>query len=65
MATDLKWSAVELLSVAERFTQAGNERDAQALRRMIAVSEREENRIQEMVNDFTEGSIVQVDVVPG
>jgi hypothetical protein len=35
IASDLKWSAVELLRVAERLSQAGNEADAQAVLRML------------------------------
>lgn len=37
LAADLKWSAVELVRIAERLSQAGNEPDAQALHRMIAM----------------------------
>jgi hypothetical protein len=39
--------------------------DAQALHRMIAVFQREEIRLQGMVNDVAEGRIVQIDAVPG
>jgi hypothetical protein len=61
----LKWSAVELVRIAERLSQAGNVPDAQALHRMIAMFQREELRLQGMVNDVAEGRIVQVDTVPG
>lgn len=37
VAADLKWSAVELVRIADRLSQAGNEPDAQALHRMIKV----------------------------
>lgn len=37
IASDLKWSAVELKRIAERLSLAGNEADAQAIYRMIAV----------------------------
>ncbi|RMW09877.1 hypothetical protein ALP03_00053 [Pseudomonas amygdali pv. tabaci] len=65
IAADLKWSAVELVRIAERLSQAGNDPDAQALHRMIAMFQREEVRLQGMVNDVIEGRIIQVDVVPG
>ncbi|SEJ95399.1 hypothetical protein [Pseudomonas sp. NFR16] len=65
IAADLKWSAVELVRIAERLSQAGNDPDAQALHRMIAMFQREEIRLQGMVNDVAEGRIVQVEAVPG
>ncbi len=37
IASDLKWSAVELARIAERLSQAGNEEDAQAIIRMVAI----------------------------
>ena len=37
VASDLKWSAVELMRVAERLSQAGNEADAQAVLRISAL----------------------------
>jgi len=64
LAADLKWSAVELVRIAERLSQAGNEPDAQALHRMIAMFRREEDRLQCLVNGVAEGRIIQVDVVP-
>jgi hypothetical protein len=65
LAADLKWSAVELVRIAERLSQAGNDPDAQALHRMIAMFQREEGRLQCLVNDVAEGRIAHVDVVPG
>lgn len=65
LAADLKWSAVELVRIAERLSQAGNDPDAQALHRMIAMFQREERRLQCLVNDVAEGRIIQVDAVPG
>jgi hypothetical protein len=63
VAADLKWSAVELVRIAERLSQAGNEPDAQALHRMIAVFHREEIRLQGIVHDVAAGLIVKVDSV--
>lgn len=65
IAADLKWSAVELVRIAERLSQAGNDPDAQALHRMIAMFQREEIRLQGMVNDVAEGRIVHVEAVSG
>lgn len=45
IASDLKWSAVELLRIAERLSLAGNEADAQALLRMCAVFHADEDRL--------------------
>jgi hypothetical protein len=64
LAADLKWSAVELMRIAERLSQAGNDPDAQALHRMIAMFQREEGRLQCLVNDVAEGRIVQMGAVP-
>lgn len=60
LAADLKWSAVELVRIAERLSQAGNEPDAQALQRMIAMFQREESRLSAIVGDISAGRIVQV-----
>lgn len=65
ISADLKWSAVELVRIAERLSQAGNDPDAQALHRMIAMFQREELRLQSMVNDVAAGRIVQIDTVRG
>nr|WP_073514953.1 hypothetical protein [Pseudomonas versuta] len=37
IASDLKWSAVELKRIAERLSQSGHEADAQAVLKMRAV----------------------------
>lgn len=37
LASDLKWSAVELMRIAGRLSQAGSEPDAQAIIRICAV----------------------------
>jgi hypothetical protein len=54
-AADLKWSAVELVRIAERLSQAGNDPDAQALHRMIAMLQREEVRLQGWSMTLLEG----------
>ena len=45
VASDLKWSAVELLRVSERLSLAGNEADAQAVLRMCTVFHADEDRL--------------------
>jgi hypothetical protein len=61
IAADLKWSAVELVRIAERLSQAGNDPDAQALHRMIAMFQREEGRLSSIVGEISAGRIVQID----
>lgn len=45
VASDLKWSAVELMRIAERLSLAGNEADAQAVLRMCTVLHSGEDRL--------------------
>ncbi|MFJ2548559.1 hypothetical protein ACIOVF_19090 [Pseudomonas sp. NPDC087612] len=45
LASDMKWSAVELMRVAERLSQAGNEADAQAVIRICQVMQAGEDRL--------------------
>jgi len=45
IASDLKWSAVELLRIAERLSLAGNEADAQAVLRMCKIFQADEDRL--------------------
>jgi hypothetical protein len=45
VASDLRWSAVELLRLAEQFRQAGNEVDAQAALRLCEVFQGDETRL--------------------
>ena len=46
LASDLKWSAVELMRIADRLSQAGNEPDAQAIIRICAVMRAGEARLE-------------------
>lgn len=59
MASDLKWSAVELGRIAARLSQAGNEADAQALLHMISVFHRDEERLTSMADEIANGDIVR------
>lgn len=45
IASDLRWSAVEMQSIAERLKQSGNPVDAQSLLRMCEVFEQTEARL--------------------
>ena len=45
IASDLKWSAVELMRIAERLSLAGNEADAQAVLKMCTVFHADEDRL--------------------
>ncbi|MFH6564923.1 hypothetical protein [Pseudomonas kulmbachensis] len=45
IASDLKWSAVELMRIAERLSQSGNDLDAQAVLRMCTVFQAGEDRL--------------------
>ena len=59
VASDLKWSAEELLRVAERLSQAGNEADAQALLRMCAVFHADEDRLTAYADEVKAGKILR------
>ncbi len=45
VASDLRWSAVELLRIAEQLRQAGNEVDAQAALRLCELFQGDEGRL--------------------
>lgn len=45
LASDLKWSVVELMRIAERLSLAGNEHDAQAVIRICQVMQAGEDRL--------------------
>lgn len=59
IASDLKWSAVELLRIAERLSLAGNEVDAQALLRMCTVFHADEDRLTAYAAEVAGGRIVR------
>ncbi|WP_210014945.1 hypothetical protein [Pseudomonas palmensis] len=46
LASDLKWSAVELMRIAVRLSEAGNEADAQAVIRICQVMQDGEDRLE-------------------
>lgn len=59
IASDLKWSAVELKRIAERLSQSGHEADAQAVLKMCAVFHAGEDRLAGYAEKVSEGQIVR------
>lgn len=45
LASDLRWSAVELLRIAEQLRQSGNDIDAQAVQRLCDLFQGDEARL--------------------
>ena len=60
VASDLKWSAVELMRIAERASLAGNEPDAQAIMRMITIFHNDEDRLTAYVDEVGAGRVTRV-----
>jgi hypothetical protein len=60
IASDLKWSAVELLRIAERLSQAENEADAQAVLRMCTVFQAGEDRLVGYAAEVEIGLVTRV-----
>ena len=60
LASDFKWSAVELMRIAERLSLAGNEVDAQAVLRMCAVFRAGEDRLMGYAEEVSDGRICRV-----
>lgn len=59
VASDLKWSAVELKQIAERLSLAGNEPDAQAALRMCAILIAGEDKLNGYAEEVKDGRIVR------
>ena len=59
IASDLKWSAVELKRIAERLSQSGHEADAQAVLRMCTVFHAGEDRLAGYAAEIASGGIVR------
>lgn len=60
IASDLKWSAVELMRIAERLSLAGNEADAQAVLRMCNVFHADEDRLAGYAEEVKAGRITRM-----
>ena len=59
IASDLKWSAVELKRIAERLSQSGHEADAQAVLKMCTVFHAGEDRLAGYAIEIESGRIVR------
>jgi len=59
LANDLKWSAVELMRIAVRLSEAGNETDAQAVIRICQVMQAGEDRLVGYGEEMKAGRIVR------
>lgn len=57
IASDLKWSAVELKRIAERLSLARNEADAQAVLRMCTVLHADEDRLAGYADEVGAGIV--------
>lgn len=57
LASDLKWSAVELMRIAVRLSEAGNEHDAQAVIRICQVMQAGEDRLVGYGDEVKGGSL--------
>lgn len=59
IASDLKWSAVELMRIAERLSLAGSEAGAQAVLRMCTVFHADEDRLAGYADEVKAGRIMR------
>ena len=59
IASDLKWSAVELKRIAERLSQSGHEADAQAVLKMCTVFHAGEDRLAGYAEEVKVGQIIR------
>lgn len=59
IASDLKWSAVELKRIAERLSQSGHEADAQAVLKMCAVFHAGEDRLAGYADEVNAGELIR------
>ncbi|PKH18828.1 hypothetical protein [Pseudomonas fluorescens] len=59
VASDLKWSAVELMRIAERLSLAGNEADAQGALRMCTIFHAGEDKLVGYADQVKAGRILR------
>jgi hypothetical protein len=62
VASDLRWSAVELLRIAEQLRQAGNDVDAEATLRLCALFQGDEERLAGYAEEVKAKSITRTKV---
>lgn len=60
VASDLKWSAVELMRIAERLSLASNEADAQAVLKMCTVLQADEDRLTGYADEVKVGQLTRI-----
>lgn len=58
-AADMKWSAVDLMRIAERLSFGGNEPDAWALLKIAGVLQAVENKLDGYADEVGAGRIVR------
>lgn len=63
LASGLKWSAVELMRIAVRLSEAGNEADAQAVIRTCLVMQAGEDRLVGYGDEVKAGTLARSAVV--
>lgn len=59
VASDLKWSVVELMRIAERLSLAGNEADARAVLKMCTALQADEYRLTRYADEVKAGQIIR------
>lgn len=59
IASDFKWSAVELMRIAERLSLAGNEADAQAVLKICGVLHDGEDRLVGYADEVKAGRVTR------
>ncbi|MDH0640180.1 hypothetical protein N5D52_24945 [Pseudomonas sp. GD03860] len=59
LASDLKWSAVELMRIAVRLSEHGHEADAQAVIRICQVMQAGEDRLVGYGDEVKAGRIIR------
>lgn len=57
IASGLKWSAVELMRIAERLSESGNEHDAMALMGMCSILQASEDKAAGYADEVGSGAI--------
>ncbi|EJZ58843.1 MULTISPECIES: hypothetical protein [Pseudomonas] len=62
VASDLRWSAVDLKRIAEQLRKNGNEADAQAVLRSCEVLQSDEERLQSYAKEVKTRSISRTKV---
>lgn len=59
IASDLKWSAVELMRIAEQLSESGNEHDAMALMGMCLILQASEDKAAGYADEVRDGVVVR------